>query len=51
VRQEKRDTYSVLVGKPEGKKPLGKHRCRWKDNIKMNVRELGWGVTDWIHLD
>jgi hypothetical protein len=35
-----------LVGKPEGKRPLGRLRCRWEDNIKMNLREIGWGGMD-----
>jgi hypothetical protein len=40
---EKRNAYRILVGKSEGKKPLGRQRWRWVDNIKMNVREIGWG--------
>ena len=40
--------YRVLVGKPEGKRPLGKPRLRRKDNIKMNVQEVGCGGMDWI---
>jgi hypothetical protein len=36
-----RDAYNISVGKPEGKRPLGKSRCRWKGNIRMNLRELG----------
>jgi hypothetical protein len=36
------ECIKVLVGKPEGKKPLGKSTCRWKDNIKMDLREIGW---------
>jgi hypothetical protein len=40
----------MMVGKPEGKTPLGRHRCRWEDNIKMDFREIGWGVMDWIRL-
>jgi hypothetical protein len=39
-----------LGGKPEGKRPLGRTRCKWKDNIKMDLREVGWGDMDWIHL-
>jgi hypothetical protein len=39
---EKRNAYSVLVGKPEGKRPLGRPRCRWVDNIKLDLREIGW---------
>jgi hypothetical protein len=42
---EKLNSYRSLVGKPEGKRPLGTLRCGWKDNIKM-----GWGGMDWIHL-
>jgi hypothetical protein len=45
-----RNTYRVVVGKPEGKGPLGMPRCRWEDNIKMNFREIGWGGTDWFRL-
>jgi hypothetical protein len=40
---EKRKSYSVLVGKPEGKRPLGRPRRRWEDNITMDLREIGWG--------
>jgi len=39
-----------LVGKPEGKRPLGSHRRRWEDDIRMDLREIGWKVVDWIHL-
>jgi hypothetical protein len=38
------------VGKPEGKRPLGRPRRRWEDNIIMGLREIGWGGTDWIDL-
>jgi hypothetical protein len=38
------------VGKPEGKRPLGRPRCRWVDNTKMALREIGWGGVDWIDL-
>jgi hypothetical protein len=38
------------VGEPEGKRPLRRRRCRWVDNIKMNLREIGWGCMDWIDL-
>jgi uncharacterized protein YebE (UPF0316 family) len=38
------------VGKPEGRRPLGRPRHRWEDNIKMELREVGWGVIDWIDL-
>jgi hypothetical protein len=47
---ERRDVYRVLVGKPEGNRPLGRHRRRWEDNIKMNLQEVGCGVMDWIEL-
>jgi hypothetical protein len=38
------------VGKPEGKRPLGRPRCGWVNNIKIDLREIGWGGTDWIDL-
>jgi hypothetical protein len=47
---EKSNAYRILVGKPEGKRPLGRTRCRWVDNIKMNLREIGWDGMDWIDL-
>jgi len=47
---EGRGVYRVLVGKPEGKRPLGKRRRRWENNIKMVVQELGCEVIDWIEL-
>jgi hypothetical protein len=46
----KRNAYRLLVGKPEGKKPLGRPRRRWVDNIKMDLGEVGWGDVDWIGL-
>jgi hypothetical protein len=46
----KRNSYRMLVGKPEGKRPLGRQRRRWLDNIKMDLREIGWGGMDWIDL-
>jgi hypothetical protein len=45
---EKRNVYRILVGKPEGKRPLGRPRYRWVDNIKMDLREIGWDGMDWI---
>jgi len=48
---ERRGIYRVLVGKPEGKRPLGRHRRRWEDNIKMDLKEVGCGGMDWIELD
>jgi hypothetical protein len=47
---EKKDVYRLLVGKPEGKKPLERPRQRWVDNIKFNRAEIGLGVVDWIGL-
>jgi hypothetical protein len=44
-----RNVYKVLVGKPEGKRPLGRPRRRWEDGIRMDLREIGWGV--WIGFD
>ena len=42
--------YRVLVGKPEGRRPLGRPRRRWEGNIKMDLHEVGCGVMDWIEL-
>jgi hypothetical protein len=47
---EGRDVYGVLVGRPEGKRPLERPRRRWEDNIKMNLREIGMGGASWIRL-
>jgi hypothetical protein len=47
---EKRNAYRILVGKPEGKRPLGRPRRRWVDNIKIDVREIGWDDIDLINL-
>ena len=47
---EEREVYRVLVGKPEGKRPLGRPRRRWVDNIRMDLREVGCGYMDWIGL-
>ena len=47
---ERKGLYSVLVGKPEGKRPLGRPRLRWEDNIKMDLQEVGCGGMDWIDL-
>ena len=47
---EKRGIYRVLVGKPEGKRPIGRHRHRWEDDIKMDLQEVGCGGMDWIKL-
>jgi hypothetical protein len=42
-----RNSYRILVGKPEGNRPLGRPRRRWVDNIKMDLREIGWDGVDW----
>jgi hypothetical protein len=47
---EKRNVYRLLVGKSEGKRPLGRPRCWWIDNIKMDLLEIGVNVVDWIGL-
>jgi hypothetical protein len=47
---EKRSPYRILVAKPEGKRPLGRPRRRWLDNIKIDLREIGWDRVDWIEL-
>jgi hypothetical protein len=47
---ERRGAYRVLVGKPEGKRPLVRPRRRWDDNIKMDLHEVGCGTMDWIKL-
>jgi hypothetical protein len=47
---EKRNAYRLLVGKPEGRRPLGRPRDRWVDNIRMDLLELGWNDVDWIYL-
>jgi hypothetical protein len=48
--EEERKVYKVLVGKPEGKRPLGRPRRRWEDGIRMDLREIGLGGVDWIRL-
>ena len=45
----RRGAYRILVGKLEGRRPIGRHRRRWKDNIKVDLRKVGWGA-DWIDL-
>jgi hypothetical protein len=47
---ERTDAYRALVGKPEGRRPLERPRHRWEDNIKTDLREVGWGGADWIDL-
>jgi hypothetical protein len=46
---EVRGAYNILIGRPEGRRPLRRPRRRWEDNIKMNLREIGFGDVDWIH--
>jgi hypothetical protein len=46
---EVRGAYNILVGRPEGRRPLGRPRHRWEDNIEMDLREIGFGDVDWIH--
>ena len=48
--EEKLGAYRVLVRKPEGKRPLGRPRHRWEDNIKMDLQDVGYGGVDWIEL-
>jgi hypothetical protein len=48
--EEVRGAYNILVGRPEGKRPLGRPRRRWEYNIKMDLREIGFGDVDWIHF-
>jgi hypothetical protein len=45
-----RNAYRILVGKPEGKRPLGRPRRKWVENIKIDLREVGWDDVDWIDL-
>jgi hypothetical protein len=47
---EKSNAYGILVGKSEGKRPLGRQRRKWVDNIKIDLREIGWDGMDWINL-
>jgi hypothetical protein len=47
---DRRGSYRALVGKPEGRRPLGRPRRRWEDNIKMYLREVGCGGADWVDL-
>jgi hypothetical protein len=47
---EVRGAYNILVGRPKGRRPLGRPRLRWEDNIKMDLREIRFGDVDWIHL-
>jgi hypothetical protein len=47
---EVRGAYNILIGSPKGRRPLGRPRRRWEDNIKMDLREIGFGDVDWIDL-
>jgi hypothetical protein len=47
---DKRNAYRILEGKPEEKRPLGRPRCRWVDNIKIDLGEIGWDGMNWIKL-
>jgi hypothetical protein len=47
---EERGAYLILVGRPKGRRPLGRPRRRWEDNIKMDLREVGWVGMNWIEL-
>jgi hypothetical protein len=47
---EVRGAYNILVGRPEGRRPLGRPRRRWEDNTEMDLGEIGFGDVDWIHL-
>jgi hypothetical protein len=46
---EMRNTYNIWVGKHEGKRPIGRPRCRWEDNIRMDLTDIGWECMDWMH--
>jgi hypothetical protein len=48
--EAKRNAYMILVGKPEGRRPLGRPRRKCVNNVRMDLREIGWGCIDWIHL-
>jgi hypothetical protein len=48
--REKRDTSRLLVGKPDGKRPLGRPRHRWLDNIRMDLVDVGWGDVVWLRI-
>ena len=49
-KRERKGLYRVLVGKPNGRRPLGRLRPKWEDNIKIDLQEVGCGGTDWIEL-
>jgi hypothetical protein len=47
---DKRNAYRILVGKPEGRRPLGRPRRRWVENFNIDLREIGWDGVDWVDL-
>jgi hypothetical protein len=47
--REMRNAHNILVGKPERKRPLGRPRHKWEDNIRIDLREIGWEDVDWMH--
>jgi hypothetical protein len=47
---EEKNAYRILVRKPKGKRPIGRPRRKWEDNIRMDLREIGWGGINWVHL-
>jgi hypothetical protein len=47
---EGRGAYRILVERPDERRPLGRHKHRWEDNIKMDLQEMGWGGMDWIYM-
>jgi hypothetical protein len=49
--EDMRNAYKIFVGKPEGKRPLGRPRLSWEDNIRMDLREMGYKVVDWMERD
>jgi hypothetical protein len=44
------NAYKILIGKPEGKRPLGRRRLRWEDSIRIDLKEIGRKIVDWMHL-
>jgi hypothetical protein len=50
AHMKRRNVYRILAEKPEGKSQVGRPTRRWEDNIKMDLKEVGWGGMDWIHL-
>jgi hypothetical protein len=47
---EMRNSYKILVGEPERKRPLGRRWCRWEDNIRLDLTDMGWKGVDWMHV-